>query len=66
MLEIDQLLRALALVALLLYLVPAAFGSRISAQGRLWLRRGTILALGTALAIAVAATLLWFGRGQKF
>ncbi len=61
--EIDQTLRALTLVALLLYLVPAAFG--VSAQGRLWLRRGAILALGIAAAIAVAATLVWFGLGQQ-
>jgi hypothetical protein len=62
MLELDRLLQALALVALLLYLVPAAFGSGISARGRRWLQRGAILALGTALAVAVGATLLWLGR----
>ncbi len=61
--ELDQLLQALALVALLLYLVPAAFGPSLSERGRLWLRRGAILALGTALAIAVVAALVWLRRG---
>jgi hypothetical protein len=60
--EIDQVLRALFLVALLLYLTPAVFGLGISAEGRRWFQRGAILTLGTAIAISVAASVIWFTR----
>lgn len=60
--EIDQLLRALLLVALLLYLLPAVFGLGSSGESRRWLQRGAILTLGTAIAIAVAASVLWYVR----
>lgn len=57
--ELDHLMQALFLVALLLYLVPAVVGQ---GEGPRWLRRGAILALGLAIAIAVTASLLWFLR----
>ncbi len=60
--DLDQLLRALALVALLLYLVPAAFGSRGSAEMRRWFQRGALLVFGTALAVAVVASTIWYAR----
>jgi hypothetical protein len=60
--EIDQLLGALFLVALLLYLTPSVFRLGISAESRRWFQRGAILTLGTALAIAVAASVIWFTR----
>jgi len=59
--ELDQLLSALFLVALLLYLIPAVFGLG-SAEKRRWFQRGAILALGTAIAIAVVAIVIWFLR----
>ncbi len=51
-----RLITALFLLALLLYLVPATFRLR---ENERWLRRGAVLTLATALAIAVAASLLW-------
>jgi hypothetical protein len=43
--EIDQLMRALFLLALLLYLVPAVF--RLG-ESRRWFQRGAIVTLGIA------------------
>ncbi len=60
--ELDQLLNALFLVALLLYLIPAVFGLSGSEERRRWFQRGAILTLGIALAIAVVATVKWFMR----
>jgi len=60
--ELDQLLSALFLVALLLYLIPAVFGLGSSAEKRRWFERGAILALGTAIAIAAVAIVIWFLR----
>jgi hypothetical protein len=60
--ELDQLLSALFLVALLLYLIPTVFGLGGSAEGRRWFQRGAILTLGTAIAIAVVASVIWFAR----
>jgi len=57
--DIDQLMRALFLLALLLYLVPTVF--RLG-EGRRWFQRGAILTLGTAIAIAVVASVIWFTR----
>jgi hypothetical protein len=48
--ELDQLLDALFFVALLLYLIPAAF------------QLAAIVTLGTALAIKVVASVIWFTR----
>jgi hypothetical protein len=48
--DLDQLMRALFLVALLLYFIPAVFGMGISTEGRRWFQRGAILTLGTAIA----------------
>jgi hypothetical protein len=41
--DLDQLMRALFLVALLLYFIPAVFGLGISAERRRWFQRGAIL-----------------------
>ena len=60
--ELDQLLSALFLVALLLYLIPAVFGLGSSTEGRQWFQRGAIITLGTAIAIAVVASVIWFTR----
>jgi hypothetical protein len=60
--DLDQLMSALFLVALLLYLIPAVFGLGGSAEGGRWFQRGAILTLGTAIAIAVAASVIWFTR----
>jgi hypothetical protein len=59
MAEIDQLMRALFLLALLLYLVPAAF--RLGESQR-WFQRGAIVTLGIAIAIAVATSVIWLTR----
>jgi ABC-type enterochelin transport system permease subunit len=60
--EVDQLLRALFLVSLLLYLTPAVFRLDSFAEGRRWFQRAAILMLGTAIAIAVVASVIWFTR----
>jgi hypothetical protein len=60
--ELDRLLSALFLVSLLLYLVPAVFGLGVSAERRRWFLRGAALTLGTAIAIAVVSSVIWFTR----
>jgi uncharacterized membrane protein len=60
--DLDQLMKALFLVALLLYLIPAVFGLGSSVERRLWFQRGAILTLVTAIAIAVVASVIWFIR----
>ena len=60
--DLYQLLSALFLVALLLYLIPAVFGFGRSAEWRQRIQRGAILTLGTAIAIAVVASVIWFTR----
>ncbi|HTV33531.1 MAG TPA: hypothetical protein VME69_10600 [Methylocella sp.] len=55
----DQLLQALVLVALLLYLAPALLRAR---RARVWSQRGAILTLGVATVVAAIASLLWFLR----
>jgi hypothetical protein len=60
--DLDQLLRALFLVALLLYLIPAVFGLGSSVERHLWFQRGAILTLVIAIAIAVVASVIWFIR----
>ena len=57
--DLDKLMSAMFLVALLLYLVPAVF--RVG-ESRQWFQRGAILTLGTAIAIAVGASVIWFIR----
>jgi len=59
MLEMDQLVRALFLLALLLYLVPAVLGP---GEGRRWFQRGAVVTLGIAIAIAVTASVMWIIR----
>jgi hypothetical protein len=60
--DLDHLLSVLFLVALLLYLLPAVFGFGSSAEWRRWIQRGAIVTLGTAIAIAVVASVIWFTR----
>ncbi|WGJ15759.1 hypothetical protein QEV83_05730 [Methylocapsa sp. D3K7] len=57
--DLDKLMSAMFLVALLLYLVPAVF--RLG-ESRQWFQRGAILTLGTAIAIAVGVSVIWFIR----
>jgi hypothetical protein len=59
MLGIDQLMSALFLLALLLYLVPSAF--RLG-KGRRWFHGGAILTLGVAIAMAATASARWLMR----
>jgi hypothetical protein len=59
MLEIDQLMSALFLLALLLYLIPSVFRF---GEARRWFQRGAILSLGIAIAIAATASVIWFIR----
>ena len=59
MFEMDQLMSALFLLALLLNLIPSVF--RLG-ESRRWLRLGAILTLGTAIVIAVVESVTWFIR----
>jgi hypothetical protein len=56
--DLDRLMPALALVALLLYLAPAAIRP-LGPESRLWLRRASVATLALGIAIAVAASLRW-------
>jgi len=55
-------LNALFFVALLLYLIPAAFGLGNSPKHRRQFQLAAIVTLGTAIAIAVVASVIWFTR----
>jgi hypothetical protein len=57
--EIDQLMSALFLLTLLLYLAQSVFSL---GESRRWLRRGAVLTLGTAVVIAIAESVMWFLR----
>ena len=60
--EINQLLSALFLVALVLYLMPAVLRLGSSAERRRWFQRAATAMIGIAMAIAVVATVKWFIR----
>jgi hypothetical protein len=60
--DLDQVLGALFLVALLLYLYSGSLWAGCSTEWRPWIRRGAILTLGIALAIAIVASSIWFAR----
>jgi len=60
--ELDQLLSALFFVALLLYLIPAAFGLASSPEHRRRFYLAATVTLGTAIVIAVVASVVWFTR----
>jgi len=60
--QIDHLLTALLLFALVRYLAPAVFRLDLFAERRRWFQRAASLTLGIAIAIAVVATLKWFIR----
>lgn len=58
----DQLMSALFLLALILYLIPAAFGLSNAPRLRHRLQHGAVLMLGAALAVAAVMSILWFMR----
>jgi succinate dehydrogenase hydrophobic anchor subunit len=60
--EINQLLTALFLVALVLYLMPTVLRLGGSAERRRWFQRTATTMIGIAMAIAVVAALKWFIR----
>jgi hypothetical protein len=60
--DVDQLLSVLFLVSLLLYLTPTVFRLDSFAEGRRWFQRAAIFTLGTAIAIAVVVSVIWFTR----
>jgi len=60
--ELNQLLSALFLVALVLYLMPAVLRLGSSAERRRWFQRAATAMIGIAMAIAVVATVKWFIR----
>jgi uncharacterized membrane protein len=60
--ELHQLLSALFLLSLVLYLAPAVFRLDLFAERRRWFQRVASLTLGIAIAIAVVATVKWFIR----
>lgn len=57
--DLDQLIGALFLLTLLLYLIPAVVRP---GESQKWFQRGAILTLGIALAIAVVASVIWLTR----
>ncbi|MGO9846959.1 MAG: hypothetical protein ACLPKT_10275 [Methylocella sp.] len=58
--EINQLLTALFLVAMVLYLMPAVLRLGGSAERRRWFQRAATAIIGITMAIAVVAALKWF------
>jgi hypothetical protein len=56
----DRTLQVLALVALLLYIAPAAFGGRLTDGQRGWMQKAALGAVGVGLAIALIETIFWF------
>jgi hypothetical protein len=58
----NQLMRILALVALLLYIGPMAFGDRFSDRQRLWMWRVAAAAIAVGVAIALVETVRWYAR----
>ncbi len=58
----DQTMRILALVAILLYIAPRVFGDRVSDVQRLWLWRAASAALAVGIVIALFETVRWFMR----
>lgn len=60
--DLDQLMKTLFLVALLLYLIPAVFGLGGSPERQRWIQRAASLTLGIAIAIAVVVSVIWFLR----
>jgi hypothetical protein len=56
----DRTMQALALVALLLYLAPAALGGRLTDGQRTWLWRAAFGALAVGVGIAIIETIRWF------
>jgi hypothetical protein len=61
-LDLDQLVNALFFLALLLYLIPAAFRLGSSPEHRRRFYLAAIVTLGTAIAIALVASVTWFTR----
>ena len=53
-------MQALALVALLLYIAPAALGGRLTDGQRTWLWRAAFGALAVGVGIAIIETIRWF------
>ena len=64
-LELDQLVNALFFLALLLYLIPAVFGLGSSPELRRRFYLAAIVTLGTAIAIALVASVTWFTRRHR-
>jgi hypothetical protein len=56
----DRTMQSLALVALLLYLAPAALGGRLTDGQRTWLWRAAFGALAVGVGIAIIETIRWF------
>jgi hypothetical protein len=60
--HLETLMQILSLLALLLYLAPAAFGREFAARHRPWMHRAAIVTLAAGVLIALAATARWFMR----
>jgi hypothetical protein len=58
----DRAMQTLLLVALMLYIAPAAFGARLTDAHRGWMRWGAVACLVAGAAIALVETALWFLR----
>jgi len=59
--QLDTLMSVLFLLALLLYIIPAALGP--TSRGRLWwMGRAAVVTLGIGLVVALIASARWFMR----
>lgn len=58
--QLETLMQVLALVTLLLYLAPAAFGPEFAAKSRPWLHRAAVATLAVGVFVALLASFHWF------
>ena len=63
MLDLDLTMRALPMVALVLYLAPAVQRFRIPAKPGLWMRRGAVTIIVAAICVSLVATVRWLMKG---
>jgi hypothetical protein len=56
----ETMLQVLPLLALALYLAPAAFGPAFSARNRQWMHRAAVAVLAIGFGIALVMSVRWF------
>lgn len=60
--HLETLMPVLSLLALLLYLAPAALRPEFAARHRPWMQRAAIVTLAIGIVVALIASARWFMR----